>query len=158
MQKSLFFRSSSKYYLIPILLFIFSFVIYSYNLAGQPLYGDEWTYFAWGGVYFDLIKNGELDHQCIKGLEGCGLLFEDTWAGNTNYSPLRNFFVGFGQFLTTGENEGHFYSNSCMGFENPCWDPALAPSIEEITNARFFSPIFGSLGIVLAFLIGKKSF
>jgi len=159
MQKSLFFRSSSSYYLIPILLFIFSFAIYSYNLEGQPLYGDEMTYFAWGGVYFDLIKNGELDHPCIKGLEGCGLLFDPSWSGrNMNYTPLRNFFVGFGQFLTTGANEGHFYSMSCLGLGNPCWDPALAPSIEEITNARFFSPIFGSLAIVLAFLIGKNLF
>jgi len=159
MQKSLFFPSSSRYYLIPILLFIFAYVIYSYNLVGQPLYGDEMTYFAWGGVYFDLIKKGELDHPCIKGLEGCGLLFDPNWVGrNINYTPIRNFFVGFGQFLTTGENEGHFYSMSCLGIGNPCWDPALVPSIEEITNARFFSPIFGSLAIVLAFLIGKNLF
>jgi len=154
MQKSLFFRSS-RYYLIPILLFIFSFVIYSYNLSGQPLYGDEMTHFAWGGNYFDLIKKGELDHPCIKTLEGCGLLYP---ARNLNYNPIFLFFVGFGQFLTTGENEGNFYSNSCLGIGNPCWDPALAPSLEEITNTRFFSPIFGSLGIVLAFLIGKNLF
>jgi len=159
MQKSLFFQSSSRYYLIPILLFIFSYVIYSYSLEGQPLYGDEITHYAWGGVYFDLIKKGELDHPCIKTLEGCGLLFDPNWSGrNLNYTPLRNFFVGFGQFLTTGENEGNFYPNSCLGFGNPCWDSALAPSMEEITNSRFFSPIFGSLGIVLAFLIGKNLF
>ena len=159
MQKSLFFSSSSRYYLIPILLFILSFVIYSYNLEGQPLYGDEITYFAWGGVYFDLIKNGDLNNPCMKGLEGCGLLFDPNWSGrNMNYVPLRNFFVGFGQFLTTGENQGHFYSMSCLGLGNPCWDPTLQPSIEEITNSRFFSPIFGSLAIVLAFLIGKNLF
>jgi len=140
-------------------------VIYSYNLGEQPWLGDEPIYFAWGGVYFDLIKKGDFNNPCLKGLEDCELLlthreFSETneplyWT-EINYAPIRNFFVGFGQFLTTGENEGHFFVWSCSWL--PCWDPALAPTIEEYSSGRFFSAIFGSLGIVLAFLIGKNLF
>ena len=106
MQKSLFFQSSFRPYLIPILLLVFSFVIYSFNLDGQPTYVDEITYLTWGGVYFDLIKEGDFNNPCLKGFTGCERLFDPNWGAiNINYSPVRNFFVGFGQYLTTGENQ-----------------------------------------------------
>jgi len=156
-QKSLFFQSSFRSYLIPILLLICSFAIYSFNLEGQPHYVDEVTYFGWGGVYFDLIKEGDFSNPCLKGFTGCELLKDREWVGDKiNYTPVRNFFVGFGQYLTTGENEGHFYEWSC-GYE-PCWDSKLFPSREEFSSARFFSAVFGSLTIVIAFFIGKILF
>jgi len=158
-QKSLFFQSSFRSYLIPILLLICSFVIYSINLEVQPTYVDEVTYLAWGGVYFDLIKEGDFNNPCLKSLTGCELLFDPNWGGVTiNYTPVRNFFVGFGQYLTTGENEGHFYEWSCLGRPNPCWVPELAPSREDYSSGRFFSAVFGSLTIVTAFFIGKILF
>jgi len=158
-QKSLFFQSSFRPYLIPILLLICSFVIFSYNLEGQPTYVDEVLYLAWGGVYFDLIKEGDFNNPCLKGFTDCELFFKSDWrAVNINYTPVRNFFVGFGQYLTTGENEGHFYEWSCFGIQNPCWDPELFPSREEFSSGRFFSVIFGSLTIVIAFFIGKILF
>jgi len=158
-QKSLFFQSSFRSYLIPILLLVFSFVVYSFNLEGQPTYVDEVLYFGWGGVYFDLIKEGDFNNPCLKGFTGCELLFKSDWrAVNINYTPVRNFFVGFGQYLTTGENEGHFYEWSCFGIRNPCWNSELAPSREEFSSARFFSAVFGSLAIVVAFSIGKLLF
>jgi len=156
-QKPLFFQSSFRPYLIPILLLICSFVIYSYNLEGQPTYVDEVTYFGWGGVYFDLIKKWDFNNPCVKGFTDCELLKDREWIGDKiNYSPIRNFFVGFGQYLTTGENEGHFYEWSCG--QHPCWDPELFPSREEFSSGKFFSAIFGSLAIVTAFFIGKILF
>jgi len=158
-QKSLFFQSSFKSYLIPILLLICSFAIYSYNLEGQPAYVDEVTYLGWGGVNFDLIKKGDFNNPCLKGLTGCELLFDPNWGGvSINYTPIRNFFVGFSQYLTTGEMKGHFYEWSCLGYQNPCWDSKLAPSREDYSSGRFFSAVFGSLTIVTAFLIGKILF
>jgi len=154
MQKSLFFQSSFKSYLIPILLLVCSFVIYSYNLEGQPSFGDEITYLGWGGSYFDLIKKGDFDNQCLKSLVGCELLFSPYYP-EMNYTPVRNFFVGFGQYLATGENIGHYYVWSS---QSPSWVPELIPSNEEYSAGRFFSPIFGSLTVVLAFLIGKTLF
>jgi len=157
MQKSLFFRSSFIFYLIPILLFSFSFVIYSYSLESQPSHLDEIVYLSWGGPYFDVIKDGDFDNPCLKGLADCEFLYDPDWVGhNVNYSPIRNFFVGFGYFLTTGEIKGDFYEWSCMWF--PCWDFNNFPTPEEFSAGRFFSPIFGSLAIVLAFFIGKILF
>jgi len=158
MQKSLFFRSSFRYYLIPILLFSFSFVIYSYSLESQPSHLDEIVYLSWGGPYFDIVTEGDFDNPCLKGLADCELLYDPDWTGhNVNYSPIRNFFVGFGYFLTTGDTKGTFYEWSCMWF--PCWDPNnFFPTPEEFASGRFFSPIFGSLTIVLAFFIGKILF
>ena len=166
MQKSLFFQSSFRPYLIPILLLICSFAIYSYNLGDQPrFYQDERLYLAWGGVYFDLIKEGDFYNPCLKGLEDCELLFspyeitetgEPVYWTDLNNTPLRNFFVGFGQYLATGENEGHFFVWSCSG--TACWVPDLAPSRDEYYSGRFFSPIFGSLAVVFAFFIGKILF
>jgi len=162
-QKSLFFQSSFRSYLIPILLFTCSFAIYSYNLGDQPWYRlDEPLYFGWGGVYFDLIKEGDFSNPCLKGLGGCELLLseyvitetgEPYYIAENNYTPLRNFFVGFSQYLTTGENEGHFFVWSCA--ENSCANLELLPSREEFSSARFFSAIFGSLAVVVAFSIGK---
>jgi len=165
MQKSLFFRSSSRYYLIPILLFICSFAIYSYNLGDQPWYRlDEPLYIAWGGGYFDLLTKGDFNNPCFKGLEDCELFLNNIRTAETGETVywtevaynLRNFFVGLGQYLTTGENEGEFYVWSCL--ETPCGDPALAPSRDEWYSGRFFSPIFGSLAVVTVFFIGKILF
>ena len=156
MQKSLFFQSSKGYYLIPILLFVFSFVIYSYNLEGQTPHGDELLYLGWGGVYFDLIKEGDFDNPCLKNLANCELLFQPTGQYEISYTPVRNFLVGFSQYLTTGENEGDFYGWSCMW--NPCMDPNNWPSSEEFASGRLFSAILGSLTIVVAFFIGKTLF
>jgi len=164
-QKSLFFQSSFRPYLIPILLLICSFVIFSFNLGEQPWYWiDEPLYFAWGGVYFDLIKEGDFNNPCFKGLEDCELLYSHhiiTETGEPVYWPeisytLRNFFVGFGQYLTTGENEGHFYEWSCA--EEFCKDPELLPSSDEYYSGRFLSAVFGSLAIVTVFFIGKILF
>jgi len=157
MQKILQFQNSYRSYLIPILLLAFSFVIYSYNLEGQPIYGDEIVYLSWGGPYFDLITEGDFNNPCIKGLADCELLYDPNWKGhNINYNPIRNFFVGFGYYLTTGDTKGDFYEWSCVWF--PCWDPEYEPTHEQYSAGRFFSPIFGSLTIVLAFFIGKILF
>jgi len=158
MQKSLFFRSSFKLYLIPILLLIGSFVMYSYNLEGQPQHVDEIWYLPWGGVYFDLIKKGDFNNPCLKTLADCELLYQHGLKGyEVNYTPIRNFFVGFSYYLTTADMKGDYYAWSCVQW-TPCWDPEKAPTTEDYSAGRFFSPIFGSLTIVLAFLIGKNLF
>jgi len=146
-------------FIIPVLLLIGSFSLYSYNLEGQPPHGDEVLKLAWGGVFFDLLKKGDFDNPCLKELVDCELLhYPEGWVGgiNLNYNPIRNFFVGFSQYLTTGENKGDFYEWSCKWF--PCWEDEFIPSREELSSGRFFSAIFGSLTIVLAFFIGKTLF
>ena len=147
-------------FIIPALLLIGSFSLYSFNLEGQPSHGDEFLYLAWGGVFFDSLKEGDFDNPCLKKLVDCELLVtpEGKWSGGfkVNYTPIRNFLVGFSQYLTTGENKGDFYEWSCKW--QPCWDDEYIPSREELSSGRFFSPIFGSLTIVVAFFIGKNLF
>jgi len=165
MQYSVFSQKSKINYLIPILLLTGSFSLYSYNLIGQPIWGDEVFYLSWGGVYFDLIKKGDLNNPCLNNLAECELLYSHVeieegkipsglWY--INYTPIRNFLVGFSQFITTGENKGDFYEWSCMWAN--CWDDKNYPSQEELASGRFFSTIFGSLTVVLAFFIGKTLF
>jgi len=156
LQKKLFSQSSSSSYLIPILLLIGSFGIYSYNLEGQPWYIDEFVYLSWGGNYFDLIKEGDFDNPCLKTMADCELIYSEKEGHEINYTPIRNFFVGFGQYLTTGENKGDFYQWSSLEWYE--WNFENIPTAEEFESGRFFSPIFGSLTIVLAFLIGKTLF
>ncbi len=155
MQKSLFFQSSFRTYLIPILLLASSFAIYSYNLEDQPIYGDELNYLGWGGLYFDLIQDGDFNNPCLKKISDCELLFSVPWS-ELNYTPIRNFLVGFGYYLTSDEIKEEFYVWSC-GW-HPCWDSEKQPSSEEFSSGRFFSSIFGSLTIVVAFFIGKILF
>jgi len=147
-------------FLIPALLLIGSFSLYSYNLEGQTPHGDEILYLAWGGVFFDTLKEGDFDNPCLKKLVDCELLVtpEGKWGGGfkVNYTPIRNFFVGFSQYLTTGENTGDFYEWSCKW--QPCWDEEHIPSPGELASGRLFSIIFGSLTIVVAFFVGKTLF
>jgi len=151
----------SKYnFIIPALLLIGSFSLYSYNLEGQTPHGDELLYISWGGVFFDSLKEGDFDNPCLKKITDCELLFSSETdlggAYNLNYTPIRNFLVGFSQYLTTGENKGDFYEWSCMW--GACWNDEYIPSREELSSGRFFSAIFGSLTIVLIFFIGKILF
>jgi len=155
-QKKLFSQSSSSSYLIPILLLVCSFVIYSFNLEGQPWYMDETVYLPWGGNYFDLIKEGDLTNPCLKTMKDCELIYSEKRGHEINYTPIRNFFVGFGQYLTTGENKGDFYLWSSLEWYE--WNYENIPTTEEFASGRFFSPIFGSLAVVLAFFIGKILF
>ncbi len=156
MQNSLFSKKLSFNFIIPTLLLIGSFSLYSYNLGDQIPYGDEPLYFSWGGVNFDLIREGDFDNPCLKNIADCGeLLYAPTGKYEVSYTPVRNFLVGFSQYLTTGENEGDFYRWSCVWYE--CFQGGW-PSSEEFASGRLFSAIFGSLTIVVAFFIGKTLF
>jgi hypothetical protein len=133
-----------------------SFVFYSYNLEGQTPHGDELLYLSWGGVFFDSLKDGDMNNPCIKNIGGCELLYDEKGQNEISYTPIRNFFVGFSQYLTTGENKGDFYQWSCIW--TPCYDQNYWPTPEEFSSGRLFSTIFGSLTIVLIFFIGKILF
>jgi len=158
MQNFLISKQSRYNFIIPSLLLIGSFSLYSYNLEGQTAHGDELLHLSWGGVNFDLIKEGDLNNPCLKNIADCGeLLYAPRGKFEINYTPIRNFFVGFSQFLTTGENKGEFYQWSCAW--HPCFDIAnYWPSPEELASGRLVSTIFGSLTIVVAFFVGKTLF
>lgn len=140
-------------YIIPFALFLGSFFIYSYNLEGQPWHGDEITYLGWGGNYFNLIKKGDFGNSCLESLDHCNLLFHIPAFGLT-YSPIRNVLIGFPMYLQNDE-KGDFYNWSCYW---DCYDHNKGPLIQEMTDGRLLSPIFGALTLMFSFMVGKILF
>lgn len=147
-------------YLIPLFIFIIAYPLYSINLANQPWQSDEPVYLAWGGTTFDLIKNGNLDNPCLISLQNCDSLHYDSaevnYSAEVTYSTVRNFLVGFGQYLSSGDNQGDFYQWSCFSLK--CWENGNLPSTEQFAAGRFFSSLLGSLTVVLVYFIGKIFF
>jgi len=140
-------------YIITIALFLGSFFIYSYNLEGQPWHGDEITYLGWAGNYVQLIKNGDFDNPCLKSLDSCNLLYHLPAFGLT-YSHIRNLLIGL-PMIAENKDSGNFYNWSCYW---DCYNHSKGPTIQEMTAGRFLSPFFGSLTIVISFVIGKILF
>ncbi|MGI0073595.1 MAG: ArnT family glycosyltransferase [Nitrosotalea sp.] len=140
-------------YIIPFVLFMGSFFIYSYNLEGQPWHGDEVTYLGWAGNYVQLIKQGDLSNPCLKSLDNCNLLYHLPAFGLT-YSHLRNLLIGFPMVVENKDN-GNFYNWSCYW---DCYNHSKGPTVQEMTAGRLLSPLFGSLTIVISYAIGKILF
>jgi hypothetical protein len=140
-------------YIIPFVLFMGSFFIYSYNLEGQPWHGDEVTYLGWAGNYVQLIKQGDLANPCLKSLDNCNLLYHLPAFGLT-YSHLRNLLIGF-PMVVEDKDHGNFYNWSCYW---DCYNHNKGPTVQEMTAGRLLSPLFGSLTIVISYAIGKILF
>jgi len=140
-------------FIIPFLLFIGSFFIYSYNLEGQPWHGDEITYLGWAGNYVQLLNQGDLSNPCLKSLDNCNLLFHLPAFGLT-YSHIRNLIIGL-PMVVENKDEGNFYNWSCYW---DCYNPSKGPTVAEMTAGRLLSPLFGSLTIVISYMIGKILF
>jgi len=139
-------------YIIPIVLFLGSFLLYSYNLEGQPWHGDEVVYLSWAGNYIHLIKEGDFANPCLVSLDNCHLLYHIPAYGLT-YSPLRNLLIGFPMDVRNEDN-GYFDIWACYW---QCSHTNL-PTVQEFTAGRLLSPLFGSLTIAISFLIGKFFF
>src|SRR5438309_6425650 len=140
-------------YMIPIMLFLASFLVYSYNLEGQPWHGDEIVYLGQTGEYVHLIKKGDFADPCLRSIDNCNYLFRIPAYGLT-YSPLRNILIGFPMDVKI-EDVGKFYNWSCYW---QCYIRDMGPTVKEMTTGRLLSPLFGSLTIVISFLIGKILF
>lgn len=142
-------------YLIPIILFIASYFIFAYNLEGQPWSGDEVYSLASGAVYFNLLKDGDLGNPCWNDVQHCKLLAVTGYT--SSYGPVRNIFVGLGKTIMTGNDKGDFYDWSCVWVPS-CFSAKTIPPHDELVAGRFFSPIFGSLSVVIAYGIGRLLF
>lgn len=151
--KLTYFSSTKSNYIIAIALFLSSFLVYSYNLEGQPWHGDEIVYLAQAGEYVHLIKNGNFDDSCLISIDNCNYLFHIPAYGLT-YSPLRNILIGFPMDVKSEDVE-KFYNWSCYW---QCYIQDMGPTVNEMTTARTLSPLFGALTVAISFLIGKILF
>ena len=145
----MYFINTKSHYVIPIALFLGSFLIYSYDLEGQPWHGDEIVYLGQAGEYIHLIKKGDFGDPCLRSIDKCNYLFRIPAYGLT-YSPLRNILIGF-PMAVKSDDVGKFYNWSCYW---QCYIRDMGPTVKEITTGRLFSPLFGSLTIAISFLIG----
>jgi len=136
--------------IIPILLFLSAFSIFSYNLDKMPWNGDEVMYYYPAHVnYFGLILEGDLFNECWKdkifcedpdrlsGLNIGKLTSQEAWQ---SLPPLVPILLAGTSFNLFGDND----------------DPAF--SYENLTAARSVSPILGALIVVFVFYIGKLLF
>ena len=162
-QKLIFFRSYNASYLIPVVLFVCAFIIYSYHLEGQPWHGDEWLFNAGGVVYFDLLKKGDFFNPCWNGLEKCDLLFayNPTWPVHSGH--IRPILIGLSRDIV-GAEEGnplawsHFYVNrEGSGIIKepgmPWKEEGENISVSDLVASRFLSTIFGSLTVTMAYFL-----
>lgn len=156
--------SNKNRVIIPIVLFIFSFLLLSFNLSGQGPHQDEIDFlYAYSIEYFELVKNGDFFHPCWNGngeceelsIESCDRI--EHWI--TTHGFVKHLLVGT-SVLLHGENEPESYSPKpplCKPTNNPIPGENM-PTQDELSSARFFSPVLGSLTVVLAFFIGKILF
>ncbi len=114
-------------------------------------------------TYFDLAKNGDLTGPCMTGLGECPIINQDCvgdmqWVGSGGL--VKGLLVGFGDYLFS--NNEHIYYASlepCRPIHKHVEVPGVnIPTQSELAAARLFSPIFGSLGVVVSFLIGNFLF
>jgi len=141
-------------YTIPLVLFLVSVLMYSYNLEGQPRHGDEINYLGWAGNYIHLINSGELANSCLISIDNCNLLYHIPAHGAT-YSPLRMILIGVPLSLEH-QDTGDYYDWSCYWFT--CYNFHNAPTIQQMAAGRTLSPVFGALAVVVVFFIGKILF
>ena len=154
----------TKQFVIPLLLFLVSFSILSFNLSEQGPHQDELDFFyAYSVVYFNLIKDGDFFHPCWNGDGECKLLsvagcnMDDHWV--TTHGLVKHVLVGAGIGLH-GEKEWESYAPTpplCKPHTDPIFGVNV-PEKSELSAARFFTPILGSLTVVLAFYIGNFLF
>ena len=154
--------SNYRVYLISIIIFIFAYSIFGFNLDGQGIFIDEVFHHTFGMIWYDSVMKGDLLNPCVTGIGDCDML---NTACNVHVSIatggiIKGIFTGIGdEFLS--ETERTYYSNlePCRPIhKNIAVAGENIPSSSELGSARFFFPIFGSLAIVVSFLIGRTLF
>lgn len=144
----------SNRFLIPVLLFLGAFFLYSYNLEGQPWHPDEINYLGWAGNYVYLVNHGFFGNSCLVSIDNCNMLYHIPAHGAT-YSPIRMLLIGIPMSWKNADT-GYFYNWSCYWFN--CYHPDKAPTISQMDAGRTLSPLFGALTVVISFFVGKILF
>ena len=142
--------------IIPILLFLSAFSIFSYNLDKMPWNGDEVMYYYPAHVnYFGLILEGDLFNECWKDRSNC----EQTGEKSAGFDPDRlsglKFKIEPFPYYPTQLPPIILVGTSVALFGN---NDDLAFSYENLTSARLVSTVLGALIVVFVFYIGKLLF
>ena len=152
-----------KVYLISLIIFISAYSILGFNLDGQGIYIDEVFHHTFGVIWYDSVMKGDLLNPCITGIGECNMFNAKCEGVDLSIATggiIKGVFTGMGDEFFS-ETERTYYGNlePCRPIHN---NIAVAgeniPTSHELGAARFFFPIFGSLTIVVSFLIGRNLF
>jgi hypothetical protein len=159
-------KSKKKFFLLLIIIFVGSYTVLGFNIEGQGIDIDEMFHHGFAMSYFDLTKEGKILDPCITGKGTCKLI-DLTCAGQIQWlasgGMIKGILVGLGDYFFH-DGERIYYASEdvqqpCRPIHNGVEIPGVnIPTQSELGAARFFSPIFGAMTIVLAFLIGKILF
>ena len=147
----------------PIIIFLVAFSFLSFNMYNHGLTSDERIYNANGVVIFDLASKGDFLNPCWNGQGICKqLCLTECWktAPWLDASQpflggsVKSLIIGSGYFLM-GEDGNNAYQWSA----NFPFDPNGAlPNQDELEAGRLFSPLLGSLTVVIAYFVGSILF
>ena len=156
-------NESSKKFILPLILFIFSYSLYSYNLDQQGIFIDEVFHHGFSIMYFDSLKNGDILNPCITGIGDCTMIVLECLGEMQSLTlggPVKGIFVGLGDYWFS-DAERVYYANQepCRPIpRNQIIRGVNTPTQAELGAARFFAPIFGGMGVIVAFKIGSLLF
>ena len=161
---SLLYKSNKKSIIVLIIIFVASYSVLSFNLDGQGIDIDEWFHYGFAITSFDLIKEGKFLDPCIT-LQGDCEINDLSCAGEIYHvgsgGMVKQIFVGLGDHLFSDSERVYYTSTDlpCRPLHNGLDIRGVnTPTQSELVAARFFSPIFGSLTIVISFLVGNILF
>ena len=155
-----------KVYLISLIIFISAYSILGFNLDGQGIYIDEVFHHSFGVTWYDSVMQGDLLNPCITGIGDChafntkcATTYPNILSVNTG-GVIKGIFTGMGdEFFSETERTYYGSLEPCRPIHNNIAIPGEnIPSSHELGAARFFFPIFGSLAVVVSFLIGRNLF
>lgn len=163
-QLPLLYESNKKSIVILIIIFISSYSFLSFNLEGQGIDVDEWFHHGYAMAVFDLIKEGEFSDSCIT-LQGNCEKIDLSCTGDIYHigsgGIIKQILVGAGDHWFS-DSERVYYTSTDLPCRPIQYDLDVrginTPTQPELSAARFFSPIFGSLTVVISFLIGNMLF
>ena len=128
-------------------------------MSNHALTADERLYHASGVVFFDLAAKGDFLDPCWNGQGICEqLCLTECW-GQGNWAArqggtIKSLTIGLGYFLMGEEGTNAYQWSANMPF-----DPKGAlPNQSELEAGKLFSPLFGSLTVVIAYFVGSMLF
>lgn len=147
-------------YFIVAILFVGSYLIFSFNIQNQGIYIDEMFHHTFAMIYFDSFVKGDFVNPCITGRGECTVLNLEC-AGSIQWLAsgglIKGLFVGLGDRLFLDHNHIYYAGlDLCRPIHKNLGIPGVnIPTQTELAAARFFSPIFGSLTVVTTYITGR---
>jgi len=157
-----------------IILFVVSYSVLSFNLENQGISLDEVYHHGNAMGYFDLVMEGKISDPCFTGKGECDLFNlpcmaqgENTMHWITHGGLFKAMFAGFGDYLFSDSERVYYssvYVEPCRPLHKGGLETGIAirgeniPTQSELAAGRFFTPIFGSLTVVIGFFLGKLLF